>query len=352
MNTKNKYPLVSVIIPHYNGMDILSECLDSISKSTYSNIEIIVVDNNSADDSVQQLKEKYPSIKLLESAENLGFAGGCNLGVSHSSGKYCVILNNDTIHQPNWIEPLVEMMESDDNISSVQPKILNYYNHDKFDYAGGSGGFMDYLVFPFARGRIFDTVETDNGQYDDAREIFWASGTAFITRTEIFQNIGGFDEDLFAHFEEIDYHWKCHLMGYNVWVQPKSVIYHKCGATLSDTSSFKTYLNHRNSILLLLTNYSGWRGFWLSIPRMALEGISFLKELFTGRFSHAFAHVRAKSWLVFHPQIILKRRKLVNSLRKLTDEELKKKLYQKSVVLDYFLRKRKSLCQNFHKYSD
>jgi len=341
VSNQSKFPLVSVVIPHFNGIHILSECLDSLGKSTYPNLEVIVVDNCSADDSVHQVREKYSNIKLIESRVNLGFAGGCNLGANQANGKYLIILNNDTVHETDWIEPLVEMMESDNNISAVQPKILNYFNRDKFDYAGGSGGFLDFLVFPFARGRIFDTIETDNGQYDDAREVFWASGTAFITRRDVFQKLGGFDEDIFAHFEEIDYHWKCHLMGYNVWIEPKSTVYHKCGATLSDTSPFKTYLNHRNSILLLLTNYSGWRGFWLSIPRMTLEGISFFKELLTGRFVHAFAHIRAKSWLVFHPHIIRKRREQISSIRKISDTELKKKLYPNSIVIDYFLKKRK-----------
>jgi GT2 family glycosyltransferase len=340
MVNEKRYPKVSIIIPHYNGIELISECLESLAQTDYPNLETIVVDNASQDKSVEFITEKFPSTNLIKSKTNHGFAGGCNLGVKSATGEYIVILNNDTIQEKDWLKPLIKLIESNINISSVQPKILNYYDKSKFDYAGGSGGYIDYLVFPFARGRIFDTVESDTGQYNNATKIFWASGTAFITRKTIFDSVGGFDEDLFAHFEEIDYHWKCHLMGYNVWVEPKSVVYHKGGATLSDTSPFKTYLNHRNSLILLLTNYQGWRGLLLSFPRMMLEGVSFLKEVFAGRFDHAFAHVKAKSWIIFHPNIIIKRRQLIKQIAKLNNTQLSNKIYKKSIVIEYFLRKK------------
>ena len=250
MTQSSTHPLVSVVIPHYGGTDILGECLTSLNKCSYPNLEIIVVDNNSPDDSIQFIKSNFTEVKLIRSEFNRGFAGGCNFGVQHAKGEYLLILNNDTIHEPDWIDHLVNMLESNSKVSSVQPKIKNYDNRDYFDYAGACGGFMDKYCFPFARGRIFSTVEKDEGQYDESIQIFWASGTAFLTRKNVFDKVGGFDEILFAHMEEIDYHWKSQMLGNEIWVEPASVIYHKGAVTLPVSSPKKTYLNYRKSSLI------------------------------------------------------------------------------------------------------
>ena len=247
---------LSIIIPHFNGTKVLIGCIDSLNNCTYKDVEILVVDNGSTDDSIAVVKKKFPNVAIVSSDTNRGYAGGCNYGAEHANGKYILFLNNDTIHQKNWLEPLIEKLDNDENISSVQPKILNFHEQQQFDYAGAAGGHMDIFTYPFSRGRVFDSIEKDTGQYDDSAEIFWASGTAFITLKSIFKTVGGFDETLFAHMEEIDYHWRCHLMGHSVWVEPKSVIHHMGGKTLAYGSPQKTYLNHRNSILLMLTNYS------------------------------------------------------------------------------------------------
>ena len=225
-------------------------------------------------------------------------------------------------------------MGSNHQISSVQPKILNATNKNQFDYAGGSGGFMDKYGFPFARGRIFNTIEKDTGQYDDACEIFWASGTGFLTRKSVFLELGGFDEILFAHFEEIDYHWKSQLAGYSVWVEPQSVIYHIGGATLPYQSPQKTYLNHRNSFILMLTNTSKSELIKYIIPRILFEELSFIKELSVGNFSHAWAHIKAGFWILFSPFYILNKRNLVQSNRV---KNISLKFYNKSIVLEHFL---------------
>ena len=162
MTESSTHPLVSVVIPHYAGTEILSECLTSLKNCSYPNLEIIVVDNASPDDSVYFIKSNFLSVILIQSEYNRGFAGGCNFGAQHAKGKYLLILNNDTIHDPDWIDPLVKMMESSPKISAVQPKILNYDNRDYFDYAGACGRFMDKYCFPFARGRIFNSVEKKN----------------------------------------------------------------------------------------------------------------------------------------------------------------------------------------------
>lgn len=331
---QNNQLSVSIIIPHFNGEKIIIDCLESLQKTNFQYKEIIVVDNGSTDKSISLIEFQFPNVKIIKSPTNRGYAGGCNLGAESAMGKYLIFLNNDTIHNSNWIEPLVNKMESNPNISSVQPKILNAIHKDQFDYAGGAGGFLDKYGFPFARGRIFDTVEKDNGQYDDACEIFWASGTAFITQKNIFDRMGGFDETLFAHFEEIDYHWKCKLAGFKVWVQPESVVYHIGGATLSYQSPKKTYLNHRNSFVLMLTNTSKGELIKYIISRIAFEKISFFKDLITGNFSHAFAHVKAGFWIFFHPRFIYKKRNFIQSL---SPKYNSKYFYSKSIVLDYFL---------------
>ena len=190
---------VSIIIPHYNNKTIISNCLNSLCKLSFKDLEIIVVDNNSSDDSIDYIRTKYKDIKIISSSNNLGYAGGCNLGSKNAQGEYLLFINNDTEHEYNFIEPLVEKLDSDNNISSVQPKIKNIKNKIKFDYAGACGGYLDYLVFPYTRGRIFNTIENDDGQYDNSTQIFWASGATFITRKKIYDKIQGFDEYFFAH---------------------------------------------------------------------------------------------------------------------------------------------------------
>ena len=336
MSGKSSRSIVSVIIPHYGGKAILNECLESLDNIEYPNLEIIVVDNNSPDDSVKTVQNKYSNVKLIQSEYNRGFAGGCNFGAQHSTGEYLLILNNDTIHEKGWIKYLVMRMESDKNISAVQPKIKNYTKRDYFDYAGGCGGFMDQYCFPFSRGRILNNIEKDSGQYDDPCKIFWASGTAFLTRKNIFNQIGGFDETFFAHMEEIDYHWKCQLLGYEIWVEPQSVIYHHGAVTLPVSSPYKTYLNFRNSLILLLTNYPSTTSFKLFFPRIAMEFLSLIKEIISLRLGHAMAIVRAWLWILFHSSFLYKRRK------KLKINKEPDNIYKNSIVVKYYFMKKKT----------
>ena len=334
MSDKSQHK-VSIIIPHYNNFPILDECLKSLKKSTYLNKEIIVVDNNSSDDSVTLLSENYKDIIIQKSPINLGYAGGCNLGAEIATGEYLLFLNNDTIHDKSFLDKLVNILNDDLDIACVQPKIKNYNNKESFDYAGASGGFIDYLVFPFCRGRIFDTIEKDKGQYDNALNVFWTSGTAFLTRKNIFLMVNGFDKGLFAHMEEIDYSWKCHLLGYKCMVNPESIIYHHGAVTLGYNSPYKTYLNHRNSMILLLTNYKLLKSACLLPVRLLLEVISSLNDLFKLRVFHFLAHYVAIFSLlnVFY---LYKRRASNCKIRKVDDASIHT-IYKKSIVLKYFL---------------
>tara|TARA_Y100000814_G_C12345808_1_gene405577 strand:+ start:1055 stop:2092 length:1038 start_codon:yes stop_codon:yes gene_type:complete len=335
--------IVSVIIPHHNNSKILIECIHSLNQSSFKNIEIIVIDNASNDTSYNDISNQFPNVIIKKSTVNLGYAGGCNLGSKIANGEYLFFLNNDTIVNKYCIEKLVSFLENNHNISSVQPKIINIDNQSYFDYAGASGGFIDYLVFPFTRGRIFNTIEKDNAQYDNPIQVFWASGAGFLTRKKIFEKVFGFDQELFAHMEEIDYHWKCQLSNYEVWVVPESVLFHHGGKTLPMNSSYKAYLNHRNSMILLLSNYSIIKSVFYFFLRLPLEFISSLVDLFKFRFKHFINHYLALLWILFHLHIIKNKRNLVNKIRCVSDQNLMngKTIFTKSIVINYFLFRNK-----------
>ena len=342
---QDEFPiLVSIIIPHHNNKDILLDCLKSIYQSSYQNFEIIIVDNASSDDSINHVHVNYPEVIIIKSLKNLGYAGGCNLGAKDATGDYLFFLNNDTVLDHNCISKLVDKLRSDSKISSVQPKILNLDDKSSFDYAGASGGFMDYLVFPFTRGRIFNRVETDQGQYDDSVKIFWASGAGFLTRKSNFDKIEGFDENLFAHMEEIDYHWKSYLSDSEVWVEPSAVLYHLGGATLPMQSAKKVYYNHRNSLVLLLSNYCMWRSLCYFTLRLPLEIISSLKELVSLRPLHFLYHYLALLWIVFNFSIILKRRRKIKSIKTVSNQKLfdQKMIASFSLLIKYYVFNKKT----------
>ena len=333
---------ISIIIPHYNNYQILNDCLQSLYKSELNNTQIIIVNNNSTDDSIEKITNQFLDLKVVSTKTNKGYAGGCNFGAKYADGDYIVFLNNDTVVDQKWLIELIKLMDEKPTIASIQPKIMNKNNPQIFDYAGASGGFIDKYCYPFTRGRIFNTIETDDSQYDDIKRIFWASGTGFITRKSIFNKLGGFDETLFAHMEEIDYHWKCQLNGYNVYINPKSIIYHLGGKTLSYQSPYKTYLNHRNSLLLLLSNYNLVNTIRFLIPRIIMEFISCAKDIISLKLNHASAQLLSLLWIISHPHIIIKRRKLIKKIRKISDEELLNNIiFDKSIVYQYFIKQKK-----------
>jgi len=338
---------VSIIIPHYNNYTILKECLDSLSQLIYKNIEIIIIDNNSSDNSIIDAKKDFSNIIIHQLNKNIGYAGACNIGAKLAKGDYLLFLNNDTIHNSNFIEPLLKIITSNNKIASVQPKVKNINKKDYFDYAGASGGLLDYLIFPFTRGRIFNTIEKDRGQYDNAKKIFWTSGVGFITKKNIFLDLNGFDEALFAHMEEIDYSWKCYLAGYECWVEPSAIIYHYGAKTLKYDSPKKTYLNHRNSLILLLTNYQLSLSLFLFPIRIFLELLSFIYDLFQLRFRHAYMHIKAFLYLLLNIKHLYKRRKLVSKIRKVSDKSLfdQKIFLNESIVKKYFLLQKKKYSQ-------
>ena len=330
---------VSIIIPHWNGIDTLSECLISLFKTRHDSYEVIVVDNASTDGSQSWLKNKYPQVKLIENDKNYGYAGGCNRGALEANGDYLIFLNNDTIQDPDWIQNLEKFMKKDKMIAAVQPKILNYFNKRIFDYAGGSGGYMDRFCFPFARGRIFSKQEEDIGQYNDSKQCFWSSGTAFMIRKELFFEAGKFDEYFFSHMEEIDLCWRLQAMGFQIWVEPDAVVYHKNALSMPMHSHKKHYLNHRNSLLMLFANYSFKNTFILGSGRIMFELIALGYSTLKLDWKHASAIIRSLLYLLFHVNIILKRRYNFKKIRKEKDKDIMKNIFRNSIVINYYLRR-------------
>ena len=318
--TDNKKVSISVVIPHYNGEQILSDCLLSLYASTELPLEVIVVDNASSDNSVQMLKSEYPSVKIITLSQNRGFAGGCNAGIKEARAPYVLILNNDTVHSKGWLEHLLAKIESEDGIAVVQPKLISYQTPELFDYSGAAGGEMDIFCFPFARGRIFDAIERDEGQYDKLNHfIFWASGTAFLAKRELLIKAGLFDEDFFAHMEEIDLQWRLQLLGYKVVIETKAVIKHISGYTLAAESPLKKYLNHRNSVLMLLTNYQLFLSCYLLPMRIVLDKIAFFYAFFIADWGRCLAIIKAYFWCIFHIGKIVRKRRRVKKIRILSN---------------------------------
>ena len=331
---------VSIIIPHWNNVDVLSECLNSISSTDYPNFEIIIVDNASNDNSVEWVKSNYPRVTLIENDKNYGYAGGCNIGADHANGEYLIFLNNDTIQEKNWVSNLVETMNSNSRIAALQPKVLNYYNKKLFDYAGGSGGQMDVYCFPFARGRVFAKQEIDEGQYNNKEKCFWSSGTCFMVRKNLFYKAGGFDDTFFAHMEEIDLCWRLYAMGFEVWVDPQATVYHKNALTLPMHTHKKHYLNHRNSLLMLFSNYSIKNIFLFGIPRLILEKVACFYSILMLDWRHFTAILRSLFWIISHPNVIMKKRKNFSKIRTIEDKKIMENMMQSSIVIKYYLLKK------------
>lgn len=285
---------VAVVILNWNGKDWLEKFLPSVVANTSTELaEIIVVDNASSDQSIDFLQNFYPSIQRICFEENLGFTGGYNQSIKQLDHPYIVLLNSDVKPGENWLEPMVRLMESDRNIAACQPKILSYDQPTHFEYAGASGGMIDALGYPFCRGRIFDTLEADNKQYDDAKKVFWASGACMLVRTELYKKLGGLDELFFAHMEEIDLCWRMQNEGYDVWVEPLACVYHVGGGTLQAGNPKKTYYNFRNSLLMILKNRPFFIAYCIIFCRLLLDGLAGLQFILKGQFKHFFAILNA-----------------------------------------------------------
>ena len=250
---------IAVVILNWNGKHMLEQFLPSVTAYTTGDAEVIIADNGSTDDSIAFLHDHYPTLRIIQLDKNYGFADGYNRALAQVDADYYVLLNDDVEVTPNWTAPVVEQMERNPRTAICQPKLLMYDQRDTFEYAGGAGGFLDKYGYPFCRGRLFTTLEKDHGQYDDPREIFWASGAAMFVRADVWKKLGGLDGEFFAHMEEIDFCWRAKNAGYRVEYCPLSTVYHVGGGTLPKSNPHKTYLNFRNNIAMLYKN-ANWHG--------------------------------------------------------------------------------------------
>jgi hypothetical protein len=299
----NNLPKAAIVILNWNGRNYLEQFLPSVLATDYANLEVIVADNGSIDDSLLFLKKNYPQVRLILFNQNLGFAKGYNEALKKVKADYYVILNSDVEVQPGWLQPVIDLLEKDMQHSAAQPKLLAYNNKNFFEYAGAAGGWLDSYGYPFARGRIFDVMEEDKGQYDKQEQVFWTTGAAMIIRSSVFHEMKGFDEYFFAHQEEIDLCWRMQLAGYKLFCCPASVVYHVGGGTLPKGNTMKTYLNFRNNQIMIYKNLP-WSQKWWKIPfRQFLDAVSAWKGLLKGDAGYFLAIVRAHAafakWLFF-----------------------------------------------------
>lgn len=331
METQSKK--IAVLILNWNGQALLERFLPSIVKYNSSKAEVIVVDNASSDNSLSFLKNNYPDIKRIEFDENYGFAKGYNKAISLLQHEYVVLLNSDVRVSENWLESPFEFLEENKSYAACQPKILDEKNPSNFEYAGAAGGYIDKFGYPFCRGRMFEDLEADEGQYDTIKDVFWASGAALFVRRKEYIEIGGLDASFFAHQEEIDLCWRLLNKGYKIACVPQSIVYHLGGASLDKAHPRKTFLNFRNNLLMLLKNLP-LSSTPLIFFRLILDGVAGLKFISEGKVSHCFAIVKAHfSFYSRVPSVLINRTKT----QKIDDTIM----YRKSILTDYFLKGKK-----------
>ena len=320
----------AVVILNWNGAKLLQQFLPSVIEFS-GDATIYVADNASTDTSIAVLKNEFPSVKIIENTGNYGFAKGYNEALKCVEEPYYALVNSDIEVSENWLQPIEAIFDNEPNSAIIQPKLLDYKKKTHFEYAGAAGGFIDKYGFPFCRGRIFDTLEEDLGQYDTETEIFWATGACFFIRKEVFRSLQGFDGDFFAHQEEIDLCWRANNVGHTIKYCPTSVVYHVGGATLNEANPMKTFLNFRNSLLMLTKNLPKEKLVPIIFIRLCLDGLAGIQFLFKGKVTHTFAILKAHFYF-YHL--------IGRNLKKRTNNQKTDYFYTKSIVWNYFVQKK------------
>ena len=332
-------PLVAIVILTYNGRHYLQQFLPAVLASTYINKKVVIGDNASTDDTKGWMANHYPQIEVIQNPENFGYAKGYNQILKQVKADYFVLLNSDVEVTPGWIEPIINLMETDPLIAACQPKLLAYNNKTEFEYAGACGGWIDALGYPFTRGRVFDYCEKDHGQYNDTSKVFWASGAALFVRANLFLAFNGFDEFFFAHQEEIDLCWRFQKSGYSIMVCPASVVYHVGGGTLPKGHR-KVFLNFRNNLVMLAKNWRFSEKLWKMPLRILLDAVAAWRALLGGDadFFKAVlqAHVAFVDWLFKH-----------KTKRQHTRQQhaLLQGVFKGSVIIAHFIKKKKTFAE-------
>jgi len=325
-------PTVSIVILNFNGVKYLQEFLPSVVATEYDSFEIIVADNGSSDDSLVMLAQQFPTVKVITNQKNEGFAGGYNWALKQVISDYYVLLNSDVQVAPNWIQPMVNLLQSNPKIGACQPKILSQKNPSSFEYAGAAGGWIDFLGYPFSRGRVFDICETDLLQYDAVAPIFWATGACMMIRSSLFHELKGFDAHFFAHQEELDLCWRMQLKGHQIFACPSSVVFHVGGGTLPKGGR-KVFLNFRNNLIMLAKNLPLSELMWKMPIRFTLDAISAYKGLFSGDLSFFVAIAKAHfSFFGYLMSGKIKRTEYTKPIKSLQG------VYGESLVWQYFIK--------------
>ncbi len=339
---KSQAPSVDVLVLNYNGRSWLEACFRTLRATRYPNFRMVLVDNASTDDSVAFVRTHFPEVEIFQTGANAGFSRAYNMAVAASTADYVVLLNNDVEVDPGWLAPLIDYLEHHPRTAAVQPKLRSLQDRRFFEYAGASGGMMDVYGFPFLRGRVFDTIEEDRGQYDDVAPVFWTTGAALVARRSAYLEVGGMDEDFVHHMEEIDMCWRWHLAGYSLAVVPQGVVYHHAGATISPDSYRKVYWNHRNSVFMLLKNYSA-ASLWRYLPvRIMLDAAVMGWALARGEGFRFRAVAAAWGWILRHLPMIRRKRRAVQHRRKTCERVILQRLYPRSIAWQYFVKGRKT----------
>jgi len=333
----------TVAILNYNGLHYLESYLPTVLYSSRHHTNYTVIDNGSTDDSIDYLEEWHPEVEITKLTKNYGFADGYNKGLKSINTKYTVILNSDVVVAENWLDPILYMMDADKEIGIVQPKILSLEKKEEFEYAGAAGGWMDTLGYPFCRGRVFDTIEKDNRQYDSSEEIFWASGAAMVVRTKLFKALGGFDKDFFAHMEEIDFCWRAKRAGYKVMAYHESKVYHLGGGTLDYGNPKKTFLNFRNNLNTLIKNETTSSILWKFPMRLILDGVAGIKFLLGGNADSTISIIKAHFAVYGSMGHTLRKKTMYNRLinENRINHESSAGRYSGSILIAYYLQGKK-----------
>ena len=329
----------SIIIVTWNGLHHLKTFLPDVVKTNYSDYEIIIADNNSTDGTKEWLRANYPDVIIAEFDDNYGYTGGNNRAVPFATKDTLIFLNNDVKPSPDWLHGLATVFDEYEDVAAAQPKILSFNDPEYFEYAGAAGGYLDKLAYPYCRGRILDTIEMDEGQYDDQTEIVWASGAALAIRKDVFIEAGGFDEDFQFHMEEIDLCWRILNKGYKIMYTPKSRVYHLGGGSLPMGSSRKVYFNFRNSLYILFKNLPKNELWWKFLFRIKLDIVAALRSLLTGKLNETAAIVKAH-WHFWRNFGMIRKKRAEMTFNRSNDV-----LTDRLIIVDYFLK-------GIKKYSD
>lgn len=336
----------AIVILNWNGKEHLAKYLPSVFQFTdLGQCDIYVADNGSSDGSVDFVSSEFPQIKIIELSENFGFAGGYNRALKQIDADIFCLLNSDVRVSKKWLEPILTTFEQDQEVAAIQPKILSDRDWSRFEHAGAAGGFIDKYGYPFCRGRIMDIIEFDRGQYNKNTDVFWASGACLFIRAKLFLELGGFDDDYFAHMEEIDLCWRLKNQGHRIMFNHKSKVYHYGGATLEYNNPRKLFLNFRNSLWTLYKNYTGPNLWWIIFRRMLIDTLAIVKFVVSLDLKNAAAVIKAHFAYYNSKTQLRKKRRL------LKDKVVQKKhpeMLQSSIIMQFFLKAKKTFAMMDH----